>query len=245
MIALQNRWTLITGAARGVGRQIALHMAQLGSNLVLHSRDLSHTRDLAEECKKLGAPQVWTIAAELSDADSVEAMLDELEGLQSPIDILFCNAAVMTAYRSDFWNVPDSDYHTSFMVNTITPIRMAYRLLPGMIARGYGRVVMTTSGIRNEPELMAYAASKAALDKFVYDMAPKLANTGVAMNLLDPGWLRTDLGGPNAPNAVESVVPGALVPALLDAGVCGRWFSAQDYAGMDLHGALTKAQTKS
>jgi hypothetical protein len=50
------------------------------------------------------------------------------------------------------------------------------------------------------------------------------------MNLLDPGWLRTDLGGPNAPNAVESVMPGALVPALIENDVQATWFSAQEYA---------------
>jgi NAD(P)-dependent dehydrogenase (short-subunit alcohol dehydrogenase family) len=77
---------------------------------------------------------------------------------------------------------------------------------------------------------MAYAASKAALDKFVRDTVIRLRDTGVTMNLLDPGWLRTDLGGPNAPNAVESVMPGALVPALVENDVQGTWFSAQDYA---------------
>jgi hypothetical protein len=61
------------------------------------------------------------------------------------------------------------------------------------------------------------------------DMAPHLAGTGVTMNLLDPGWLRTDLGGPEAPNAVESVLPGALEPLLVEDGTCGKWFSAQDY----------------
>jgi len=60
------------------------------------------------------------------------------------------------------------------------------------------------------------------------------------MNLLDPGWLRTDLGGPQAPNAVESVVPGALIPALLDDGISGRCFRAQDYAGLDIAQALAR-----
>ena len=66
-------------------------------------------------------------------------------------------------------------------------------------------------------------------DKYVYDFSCHLEGTGVTMNLLDPGWLRTDLGGPRAPNAVETVLPGALVPVLLEDGTCGKFFCAQGY----------------
>ena len=62
--------------------------------------------------------------------------------------------------------------------------------------------------------------------------------TDVMMNVMDPGWLRTDLGGPNAPNAPETVVPGALVSVLLDDKKSGRWFSAQDYVGMSVADAV-------
>jgi 3-oxoacyl-[acyl-carrier protein] reductase len=244
MTDVKNRWVLITGAARGIGRQITLEMARLGANLVLHSRAIAHTAELALEARALGAPQVLQIAAELSDLDQVESMLDQLEKRVPQVDIVFNNAGLMTSYCVDFWQVPAADYHKSFTVNTIAPIRICYRLLPGMIARGFGRIVNTTSGIAKEPELMAYAASKAALDKFVYDMAPKLQGSGVMMNLLDPGWLRTDLGGPQAPHAVESVIPGALIGALLDDGKSGRWFGAQDYAGMSLEEAVGKAIKK-
>jgi 3-oxoacyl-[acyl-carrier protein] reductase len=65
----------------------------------------------------------------------------------------------------------------------------------------------------------------------------------VMMNLLDPGWLRTDLGGPDAPNEATSVIPGALVPALLEDGVSGRFFRAQDYAGKSLLDAVAQGAT--
>jgi NAD(P)-dependent dehydrogenase (short-subunit alcohol dehydrogenase family) len=143
---------------------------------------------------------------------------------------LYNNAAIMTPFRQDYPTVTADDYRRSFEVNVIAPIRITHGLLPHMLERRFGRIVQVTSGIRDQPELMAYAASKAALDKFVRDTVIRLRDTGVTMNLLDPGWLRTDLGGPNAPNAVESVMPGALVPALVETDVQATWFSAQDYA---------------
>jgi 3-oxoacyl-[acyl-carrier protein] reductase len=78
--------------------------------------------------------------------------------------------------------------------------------------------------------LVPYSVSKAAVDKFTCDLAAELRGTNVLVNYLDPGWLKTDLGGPNADNAVETVLPGALVPALLeDNGPTGQFFAAQDY----------------
>ena len=126
----------------------------------------------------------------------------------------------------------------------ISLARICHRLAPPMLARRWGRVVNLTSGIAEQPELSAYSISKAAVDKLVRDFVPRLAGSGVQMNLLDPGWLRTDLGGPKAPNDPSSVIPGALVPALLDDGESGRFFRAQDYAGLSLSQALEKARVK-
>lgn len=109
-----------------------------------------------------------------------------------------------------------------------------------MLKAGFGRVICTTSGIAGEPEQMAYAAAKAALDKYVRDLSPRLAGADVTLNLLDPGWLRTDLGGPNAPNAVESVIPGAVAAAFAGSNVNGKWISAQEFAGLSLEEAVAK-----
>ena len=227
-IDLRGRWALVTGSSRGVGREIARGLAAKGCNLVLHGRRREHTAGLADELGK--TVEVAIVAAELSVETDVDRMIHEAQGLSGGIDVLYNNAAIMTPFRQDYTQVTSDDYRRSFEVNVIAPVRITHGLLPRMLERRFGRIVQVTSGIRNEPELMAYAASKAALDKFVRDTVVRLRDTGVTMNLLDPGWLRTDLGGPKAPNAVESVLPGALMPALVENDVQGSWFSAQEYA---------------
>jgi NAD(P)-dependent dehydrogenase (short-subunit alcohol dehydrogenase family) len=227
-VDIRGKWALVTGASRGIGRLVARGLADLGCNVIVHSREASHTASLEREIADRGV-RVAAVAAELSDPRQVDRLVSEALAVAGGVDILYNNAAVMTPYRDPYPTVTADDFRLSFEVNVIAPIRITYGLLPGMKARRWGRVVQVTSGIQDQPELMAYAASKAALDKFVRDLAPKLRGSGVLMSLLDPGWLRTDLGGPNAPNAVESVLPGALVPALIDGEVHGVFFRAQDY----------------
>jgi NAD(P)-dependent dehydrogenase (short-subunit alcohol dehydrogenase family) len=201
--------------------------------VVLHSRNVSNTNALAAELTVKGV-EVRQVEAELASTDDVSAMLKELLLNGPPIDIVYNNAAIMTSYYSDWLSVPADDLRLSFEVNVTALIHICHALIPGMVGRGWGRIINVTSGIADQPELIAYAVSKAAVDKFVYDTVGKLEGTGVLMNLLDPGWLRTDLGGPNAPNSVESVIPGALVPALINDGTAGKLFRAQDYAGTEL-----------
>jgi 3-oxoacyl-[acyl-carrier protein] reductase len=243
MNSLKDRWSLVTGASRGVGAHVSEGLARLGSNVVLHSRELSHTRALASRLEGLGV-KVVAVAGELSDQTRVDAMLEAALQQAGQIDIVYNNAAIMTPWRENPWDIPAEDFRKSFEVNVISLVRICHRLVPLMLARKWGRVINVTSGIMNEPNLTAYAISKAAVDKFVRDFVPHLAGSGVQMNLLDPGWLRTDLGGPKAPNDPSSVIPGALVPALLDNGESGHFFRAQDYAGLSLAQALEKALLK-
>ncbi|MGA3113156.1 MAG: SDR family oxidoreductase [Syntrophobacteraceae bacterium] len=238
---VKGKWTLVTGAARGVGRQIAMAMAKLGSNIIAHSRRIEHTAELVEACSALGV-LAKPIAAELGNFAELEEMLENLEHLFPPIDIVFNNAAISLPCGSDPWNISSGDYLEHYAVNTIAPVRIGCRLIPPMIKRGFGRVVNISSTIQGRPGEMAYACSKAALSKFVHDMAPGLQGTGVAMSLVCPGYVRSDMGGPDAPHPVESVIPGALLGALLDGDINGRWFIAQDYAGLSLPSAMQKAK---
>ena len=242
MDSLAGKWSLVTGASRGVGRHLSTGLASLGSNVVLHSRDMDHTEQLAVEIRALGV-RVVCVSGELAEQAQVDHMLAQALQQAGQIDVLYNNAAIMAPFRENFFDIPAEDYRKSFEVNVISLARICHRLVPPMIARKWGRVINLTSGIQDQPELSAYSISKAAVDKLVRDFAPKLTGTGVQMNLRDPGWLRTELGGPRGPNDPSTVLPGALVPALLDDGVSGRFFRAQDYVGLSLALAVEKARS--
>jgi 3-oxoacyl-[acyl-carrier protein] reductase len=242
-IDVHGKWTLVTGASRGVGRQIALAMAGLGSNIIAHGRSVSHVADVVHACSEYGV-QVVPVAADFGNLAEVEAMLTHLEHLAPQIDIVFNNAAIASHWTSDIWSVDSSKFSDCFTVNAIVPALISQRLVPPMIQRGFGRVVNLHTNLRHVPQEIPYVCSKAALDKYVYDMAPSLQGTGVMLTLADPGWVRTDAGGPSATHAVESVIPGILLGALVNADINGCRFSAQEYAGLSIEAAARRAQRR-
>lgn len=243
MVNVKNRWALVTGSSRGIGRLVSLFLAEKGCNLILHSRKPEHTEGLLEEVKAFGV-DAYAVSAELSKPTEVEAMLKEIDENGTPVDLILNNAGLQIAYRTDYYKTPVSDFTDSFMINTISPIMICYHFLPGMIERGFGRILNTTSGIRLEPEQAGYSASKAALDKVTIDLGSKLQGTDVMINLTDPGWCRTDLGGPHAPNAPESALPGAVVGVFVDDKKSGRYLGAQSFTGMTLEDAVRKAEAE-
>lgn len=241
MIDIKGKWALVTGAARGIGKGAALCLAQHGCNLVVQGRTKEHCEAVVNEAKALGVEAV-AVGAEFSDLAQVEAMLREIDEMGMPIDIVLNNAGIQIAYRTDYLLTPPSDYLDSFRINTIAPMMIVYHFLPKMEKRGFGRIVNTTSGIRLEPEQAGYSASKAALDKVTMDIAAKYEGTDVCINITDPGWCRTDLGGPNAPNAPESSLPGVVVGAFIGDRKSGRNFAAGYFTGLTLEEAVAKAE---
>ena len=241
MVNVNGRWALITGAARGIGYLTAKLMAEHGCNLILHGRTKEHCDKVLSEVKAMGV-EAYAVAAELSELDAVQRMLDEIDAKGTKVDIVLNNAGMQIAYRTDYFSTPVSDYTESFKINTIAPAMICYHFLPKMIDRGFGRILNTTSGIRLEPEQAGYSASKAALDKITIDLGSKLEGTDVMINLTDPGWCRTDLGGPNAPNSPESAIPGIAVGAFVDDKKSGRYLNAPYFTGLSLEEAVAKAE---
>ena len=224
MYDVKGRWALITGAARGIGYLSAKFMAEQGCNLILHSRDLAHTEKVLAEVRSRGVAAV--------------------DDLGVDVDIVMNNAGLQIAYRTEWCGTPVEDYEVSFRVNTIAPAMICYHFLPKMMKKGTGRILNTTSGIALDVCQAGYSASKAALDKITIDMGSKVEGTDVLINLTDPGWCRTDLGGAQAPNAPESAIPGITVGVFVNDGKSGRYLGAQNFAGMTLADAVKKAEAE-
>lgn len=236
---VRGLWTFVTGANRGLGMLAAKFMASHGSNLILHARKPETLEPLFKELAPLGV-ELEAVSAELSEPDSVTSMLAKIDSLGREVSIVLNNAGVQVAYRPNFFETPAGDFERSFAVNTIAPAMICYHFLPKMLDRGFGRIVNTTSGIENEPEQAGYSASKAALDKFTRDLAFKTRGGGVSLNLVDPGWCSTGMGGELAPNKPESAIPGIVLPAFLGSEVSGELFRAQAFAGLSLENAVQK-----
>lgn len=225
-MTLSNKNAFITGSSRGIGQQIIIGLAELGCNVIVHGRTKESCAATLQLLEKYPVKK-YVVYGELSEEASVHDLIKQVQALNIPIDILYNNAAVMTPFKNAYWTHTWEEWILSMKVNVMAMYTLCAAFIPGMVERGFGRVINVSSGIKNEPELMPYAASKGAVNKMTEDLAAKLEGTGVRINTLDPSWLRTDLGGDKAPNPVEAVMPGALAPALIaDDGPNGTHFVA-------------------
>lgn len=226
--SLAGKWALVTGSSRGIGQQVAVGLAQFDCNVVVHGRKRENVRETLEMLEGYSV-ETAVVAGDLSTLSGVRKVIAGVEKRPGSVDILYNNAGVQNGWES-VWDIERSTWQAIFDVNVAALAVLTNAFAPGMIERGYGRIVNVSSGIADIPQLVPYSASKAAVDKYTSDLAVELEGTNVIVSTMEPGWLRTDLGGPNAPLDVTTVLPGALVPVLLKDGAAnGQRFAAQDY----------------
>jgi len=226
MDQLKGKLAFVTGSSRGIGQQIVIGLAELGADIIVHGGGRKHVKQTLRLLGKFSVKS-FVVEGDLTDNDQVNGISNNIINTFGGIDILYNNAAVMSSSQQDIWVHSPPVWSITFQVNLFAMYYMCSAFIPGMIERRYGRVINLTSGIRDQPELLPYSTSKAAVDKYTRDIAVKLEGTGVRINYLDPGWLKTDMGGPDAWYPFDHVLPGALIPALIqDDGPNGEFFSA-------------------
>lgn len=228
MKKLKGKVALVTGSSRGIGQQIAYGLAKLGCDVIIHGRELKNL-DKTESMLQSAGVKVYKVAGNLGTVAGVKSVIDGVKKATGYIDILYNNAAIMNNWMQ-IDKISIEEWSAVFQVNIFAVISLCNAFVPIMKERKFGRVINLTSGIKEKPALAPYGVSKAAIDKYSQELAADCKETNVLVNYLDPGWLKTDMGGKDAMFEVETVLPGALVPALLeDNGPTGRLFCAQDF----------------
>ena len=202
------RRALVTGASAGIGAEFARQLAASGQALVLTARRADRLAALAEELKAAHGVQVDCIAADLADPHTPAALCDELARRGLAIDVLINNAGygVPGSLLSQPWQM-----HADFIQVLMTaPVELAWRLLPGMRERGYGRIVNVASLAGHVPAPAGhtlYAASKAYLIKFSQALALENRARGVHVCALCPGFTYSEFHDVTGSRALVSQMP--------------------------------------
>jgi enoyl-[acyl-carrier protein] reductase III len=189
---LNGKVALITGSSRGIGRAIALELARLGANIVVHYlRKQSAAAEVVAAIEGLGSKAI-AIKTNLADADKIEAMFDQIEAAFGRCDIFVGNAASGTP--RDIMDVNDKHWDWTMDVNARSILRCVQRAAPHMERAGWGRVVNLTSpgSTRVLPHYGAIGLSKAVIEALTRYLAVDLAPKGIIVNAVSPGLVKTE-----------------------------------------------------
>ena len=229
----ETRIALVTGANRGIGLEIVKQLSRAGLMAVLASRDVGKGREAAAKLASEGL-EPPAVELDVTDEESIRAAVDEVLRLFGRIDVLVNNAGILQGglhRRGDerARGARPMLAIETYLTNTIGPLRMIQAVVPIMQKGGYGRVVNMSSGAGQLAEMgagfPAYRMSKAALNALTRVTAAELGPAPIKVNAMCPGWVRTDMGGPNATRPVDKAAETAVWLATLpDTGPTGGFF---------------------
>jgi NAD(P)-dependent dehydrogenase (short-subunit alcohol dehydrogenase family) len=222
---------LVTGANRGMGKETVRQLALKGMKVILTSRSESG-RAAAAEMTAAGLDVVFH-QLDVSSGESIADLADFVAAEFGHLDVLINNAGI---HYDTYQNTMTADFsivEEAIRVNTIGPWRLSKALYPMLKKSTSGRIVNVSSSsgsfVDSWPGTPAYSISKAALNMLTVKMAADLKDDGILVNSVGPGWVRTAMGGPEAPRDVSegaaSIIWAALIP---DDGPTGEFFRDGD-----------------
>lgn len=216
---------LVTGGNRGIGLAVCEGFARRGVRVYMGCRDLDEGRAAIKRRELVG---VEPIALDVCSEASMAAAIDAIAAAHGHLDLLVNNAGVSVGVRDKPSDESLAQARATFEVNFFGPWRLSQLALPLMRGRPQAHIINVSSGhgssTRIEGNNLGYRSSKSALNVLTQAMALELADSGIRVNCMTPGWVRTKLGGIAAPRSPEEGADTILWLALEGGGESGRFY---------------------
>jgi 3-oxoacyl-[acyl-carrier protein] reductase len=214
---LEGQVALVTGGGRGIGANVAGALAGAGMRVAVSARSAGQVEEVAREIGGLA------VTADVSRREDVEAMVERVVGELGPIDLLVANAGI-AIWERDAWEIDPDEWWKVLEVNVLGVYLCCRAVIPGMIERGRGRIVITASGAAYLPgsTSTAYSTSKAGITRFGETLARQLEPHGIPVFPISPGLVRTEMTEDVFPDDAPWTSPEA-APALVLALASGRF----------------------
>ena len=202
---IKDKVILITGAGSGLGKALALAAGQAGAKVICAGRRKDKIQQTAEEVTRAGGLGT-AVELDVTDLKSVEKSVKEAERV-GPIEILINNAGIITGLKA-VQDLPVEEWDKIMATNVRGPYLMIRAILPGMIQRGFGRILNISAPIKHLPKASAYCASKCALDSLTKAVGYELKGVDVIINAVEPPFLDTEMhkGGKKAEEVVAPIM---------------------------------------
>ncbi|MBO6758861.1 MAG: SDR family oxidoreductase [Roseibium sp.] len=213
---------LITATNRGIGFELA--KAALARGWTVFGSVRSEVQ-AADSAAQLG-PDYTPLVFDVTDHAAVKNAAGQLGG---DIDILINNAGIIGPDRQSALDMDFDGFAETLAVNTLAPLAVSQAFLPHLRRAESGRILTISSQMSwmgyRQSDRIAYRASKAAVNKVMQGLATDLTGDGIPVAVIDPGWVKTDMGGPNADNTACDVAKGVLtIAARMKPGDTGKFF---------------------
>jgi NAD(P)-dependent dehydrogenase (short-subunit alcohol dehydrogenase family) len=228
MESTNKKIAIVTGANRGIGLETCRQLSQKGIITILTSRDENFGKKAIASLSKEGGDLLYH-QLDVSDSGSVAGLKDFVSEKFKRCDILVNNAGVFLDRGVSIFDLPQKILQETLEINFFGALKMCREFLPMMQEIGYGRIVNVSSGMGSIASMgggsAAYKLSKLAMNGMTRIMADEIKDDNIKINTMAPGWVRSDMGGANAP---RSLAQGAdtisWLATLPDDGPSGGFF---------------------
>jgi 3-oxoacyl-[acyl-carrier protein] reductase len=186
--------SLVTGASRGIGRAVALRLAEDGHDVAVGYASSAGAAEAVAEAVRARGRRAIAAGADLADPAAADALVDAVEARLGPVDVLIANAGVNTPGRR-VEEIETAEWDRLHAVNLRAPFLLARRVLPGMARRGFGRIVLLSSVAAYTGGIIGahYASSKAGLHGLAHSLSQQAAGDGVTVNVVAPALIESDM----------------------------------------------------